>query len=237
MIHVVPETSALWSAYRVESFPHSDGRALLGEALATYTMLQDGIGPMDIAKAFAPGGDAQDRQIVLMAVDIIGRALLTGRFTTYARPIGGGEPVRLDPGVWELDDFTHRFATCGIDPRRPFDLDSPATHRIFIDRADIEAIYDVCCSDIPQPTPARASRNQKTIPDDAGLNSGVMVVGDPATDRLLRLPEVEGMVGMKRSTIYSRIADGRFPEPVKNGSRIAAWRESDVRAWLEKIDK
>lgn len=232
MIHAVPEADTPWALYRAASFPHSSGRVLLGEALANYTLLQDGIGPMQIADAFAPGGDAQIRPLVEMAIDIIGRALLHGHFTAYARPIGGGEPLRLDPAMWELDDFTHRFATCALDPRRPFDQDAPATHRIFVDQADVDKIYELCCADVPRPPQPKASRNQNAIPDDASLTDGVAMEGDPTSDRLLRLPDVERMVGMKRSTIYSRISAGRFPEPEKNGARISAWRESDVRAWM-----
>lgn len=50
---------------------------------------------------------------------------------------------------------------------------------------------------------------------------------------LLRRPEVEARTGLARSTIYKWIQEGNFPQPVKLGSRIVAWRESDVNAWME----
>ncbi len=52
-------------------------------------------------------------------------------------------------------------------------------------------------------------------------------------ERILRRPEVESRTGLSRSTIYQWMKDGQFPQPVKLGARLVAWRESDVTAWLE----
>lgn len=52
-------------------------------------------------------------------------------------------------------------------------------------------------------------------------------------EKLLRRPEVEACTGLSRSTLYDWMKRGKFPQPVKLGARIVAWRESDVRAWLE----
>lgn len=52
-------------------------------------------------------------------------------------------------------------------------------------------------------------------------------------EKLLRRPEVEARTGLSRSTIYDWIKRGEFPQPVKLGTRLVAWRESDVTAWLE----
>ena len=52
-------------------------------------------------------------------------------------------------------------------------------------------------------------------------------------DKLLRRPEVEAVTGLSRSTLYQWMKDGQFPQPVKLGTRLVAWRESDVTAWLE----
>mgnify|MGYP000114158309 FL=1 len=52
-------------------------------------------------------------------------------------------------------------------------------------------------------------------------------------EKLLRRPAVEDLTGLSRSTLYDWMKRGEFPQPVKLGSRIVAWRESDVTAWLE----
>ena len=52
-------------------------------------------------------------------------------------------------------------------------------------------------------------------------------------ETLLRRPDVETRTGLSRSTIYEWMKRGEFPQPVKLGARVVAWRESDVTAWLE----
>ncbi len=53
------------------------------------------------------------------------------------------------------------------------------------------------------------------------------------TEKLIRRPEVEARTGLSRSTLYDWMKRGKFPQPVKLGERLVAWRESDVTAWLE----
>jgi prophage regulatory protein len=49
--------------------------------------------------------------------------------------------------------------------------------------------------------------------------------------RLLRLTEVSTMVGLKRSSIYRYVSEGKFPAPVRVGIRGVRWRLMDVLAW------
>ncbi|WP_370053031.1 helix-turn-helix transcriptional regulator [Neptunomonas sp.] len=53
------------------------------------------------------------------------------------------------------------------------------------------------------------------------------------TTRLLRRPEVEKLVGLSRSTIYTRLEQGTFPKPIPLGGRLVAWVESDIHEWIE----
>lgn len=53
--------------------------------------------------------------------------------------------------------------------------------------------------------------------------------------RFLRLPEVTRRVGMVRSTIYQKIAEGQFPPPVKLGPRLSFWLESDIEDWQNRV--
>lgn len=53
------------------------------------------------------------------------------------------------------------------------------------------------------------------------------------TERLIRRPALEALVGLSRSTIYEMMQRGEFPRPVKIGRRAVAWRESAVLAWSQ----
>ena len=56
--------------------------------------------------------------------------------------------------------------------------------------------------------------------------------------RIERLPDVLRRVGWSRSTLYSRIENGRFPKPIPLGSPHAVgWLESDVTAAIEEMVK
>ncbi len=54
----------------------------------------------------------------------------------------------------------------------------------------------------------------------------------PESLRVQRLPEVESVCGIKRSQIYTLMAAGKFPRPVKLSERAVGWRARDVAAWL-----
>ncbi|MDZ7662513.1 AlpA family transcriptional regulator [Thiohalophilus sp.] len=50
---------------------------------------------------------------------------------------------------------------------------------------------------------------------------------------ILRLPTVISRTGLSRSTLYLRIAEGRFPRPISLGGRAVGWLESDITEWIE----
>ena len=54
---------------------------------------------------------------------------------------------------------------------------------------------------------------------------------------LERMNEVTKRTGLARATIYRRIGEGTFPQPVKLGTRAIAWRSSDVDAWIESLSE
>ena len=55
-----------------------------------------------------------------------------------------------------------------------------------------------------------------------------------APARVLRLPRVQARTGLARSTIYVRVADGSFPQPIRLGARAVGWIESEVDAWIRE---
>ena len=50
---------------------------------------------------------------------------------------------------------------------------------------------------------------------------------------ILRLPEVKRCTGLSRSTVYMRIAEGKFPKPISLGGRAVGWLEAEIQEWLQ----
>ena len=53
---------------------------------------------------------------------------------------------------------------------------------------------------------------------------------------LLPLMEVAAMIAMSRETLYRKIRQGLFPEPIKQGNR-SFFEPSDVQAYLSKLKR
>jgi prophage regulatory protein len=56
-----------------------------------------------------------------------------------------------------------------------------------------------------------------------------------APGRLLRLPEVMARVGLRRSAIYQRMSDGRFPRSRSLGPKCTVWVEAEIDEWVRKV--
>ena len=54
----------------------------------------------------------------------------------------------------------------------------------------------------------------------------------PSEPSLLRLSEVRQRIGLSRSTIYARIAEGKFPRPVPIGARAVGFLKAEVENWI-----
>lgn len=57
----------------------------------------------------------------------------------------------------------------------------------------------------------------------------------PPAPRLIRLPEVMARVGLKRSAIYQRMSDGRFPKSRSLGAKCTVWVEREIEEWIERV--
>ncbi|EAA7633252.1 helix-turn-helix transcriptional regulator [Enterobacter chuandaensis] len=55
------------------------------------------------------------------------------------------------------------------------------------------------------------------------------------TTRLIRLPEVLERTGYGKAWIYRLIKDGKFPAPVKIGTRAVAFVESEIDTWILSV--
>ncbi len=71
--------------------------------------------------------------------------------------------------------------------------------------------------------------------------STIVDIVDADEDRLIRLPEVIDMSGLKRSEIYRKMDQGTFPGSVSLGGTgrrpAVGWHLREVRAWLRKRER
>lgn len=68
--------------------------------------------------------------------------------------------------------------------------------------------------------------------DQQGSSSGG--ISEPP-ERLLRLPEVMERVGLRRTAIYQRMREGRFPQSRSLGPRCTVWVESEIDDWVQSV--
>ena len=50
--------------------------------------------------------------------------------------------------------------------------------------------------------------------------------------QLLTLKQVCARVALSRASVYRRLREGGFPEPVRVGVRAVRWHATDVDAWV-----
>jgi prophage regulatory protein len=53
-----------------------------------------------------------------------------------------------------------------------------------------------------------------------------------ASTTILRRKQVQERVGLSRSTIYLRVAEGSFPKPFSLGGRAVGWLEAEIEGWV-----
>ena len=59
-----------------------------------------------------------------------------------------------------------------------------------------------------------------------------------ANKTIWRLPVVMARTGLPRSTIYHKISQGAFPEPINLGPRSVGWIADEVEQWiLDRIEE
>jgi predicted DNA-binding transcriptional regulator AlpA len=64
---------------------------------------------------------------------------------------------------------------------------------------------------------------------EVGFLRLVQIIGDQT-----RQPPVLPIIPVSKSTWWDGVRSGRYPQPVKLGQRITAWRVEDIRALIEK---
>lgn len=57
-------------------------------------------------------------------------------------------------------------------------------------------------------------------------------ISDLKTNRVIRLPKVIEKTGMRRSSIYASMKNGRFPASFNLGPRCVGWLEGEIDQWI-----
>jgi len=53
--------------------------------------------------------------------------------------------------------------------------------------------------------------------------------------QLLRIKEVSTKTTLSKSTIWLKIAQGKFPAPAKLSPAISVWKEADINDWINQF--
>ena len=53
----------------------------------------------------------------------------------------------------------------------------------------------------------------------------------------VRLPSVLAVIPVSSSTWWAGVRDGKYPQPVKLGPRMTAWRIADIRALIQQLSE
>jgi prophage regulatory protein len=56
-------------------------------------------------------------------------------------------------------------------------------------------------------------------------------------ERFLSPNDVAALTSLHRASIYRKVGAGEFPAPVRISERRVAFKESEVRAWMEAREK
>lgn len=58
------------------------------------------------------------------------------------------------------------------------------------------------------------------------------IIGDPKA-----APPIPPIIPVKKSCWWAGVKTGRFPKPVKLGSRVTAWRVEDIRTLIASVSR
>lgn len=67
------------------------------------------------------------------------------------------------------------------------------------------------------------------IPESGFLRLS-QIIGNPNVT-----PPIPPIIPVSKSTWWQGVKDGRYPQPVKLGPRVTAWRSEDIRALIASV--
>lgn len=65
---------------------------------------------------------------------------------------------------------------------------------------------------------------------EAGFVRLSQIIGNPKAN-----PPIAPLIPIGKTAWWCGIKDGRYPQPVKLGPRITAWRISDLKQYIEQV--
>ena len=65
------------------------------------------------------------------------------------------------------------------------------------------------------------------------LNRWTMDKVEIASDRMISVDEIKGLMGISTSTVWRLIAYKGFPKPFALGTQVRRWWLSDVHQWIQ----
>lgn len=64
---------------------------------------------------------------------------------------------------------------------------------------------------------------------EKAVNAGESTI----TPAFFRIRDVLRITALRRATLYRRIADGKFPQPVRLGGRACGWTAAALQGWID----
>ncbi len=69
-----------------------------------------------------------------------------------------------------------------------------------------------------------------TLPDSAYLRQATLI-------RQSNNTASTGLLPFSAATLWRKVKDGTFPQPIKLSKRVTVWRMGDVREWLQNCSR
>lgn len=243
-----------WANYANRSCTISQGRVTLIAAFADLVHFRSGFANYELPEIFeGPEDEGENdacRDLVRLNAEILAGKFIAGDIETFARPMRGGEIIPIKSEHWEIDDPLPRFATGAFNHDSWADPSAPLTHRIFVEgqqfdrwlaalkppgvltTRQVEAVVDPKVRAIRSVARHMASSDDALRKENEGRHP---IVADRAGlgPELLTVEEVAKLISLSRSSVYAKVAAGKFPEQLKLDAS-SRWSKSEVMAWINE---
>jgi predicted DNA-binding transcriptional regulator AlpA len=246
------QNPAIWSTYGQQPTLQSAGCIALTAAFADVVLVKLGIAHCEFVDIFAAQSDDDKKNVgramILGQAVRLSRLFLSGRLTTFARPIGDGAVVAIPPDHWDVDDASMRFATGALNLTHWADASAPPTHIVFLDSNQSNSWFVTERSEGPltdreidaiEYTQLQAKRGHAMQQAAVGQTpqlpgSSTTQIENPSSFArgLIKLDEVRRLMALSRSTIYKKISERNFPKQLNVGSS-ARWYRHEVMDWVD----